>query len=725
MSFTDACIKQMNLLNKFLPFLRWFPMSHTTLRADFVAGITVALVLVPQSMAYAQLAGLPVVYGLYASFIPVIVASLWGSSNQLHTGPVAMLSLMSAAALMSFATPGTTDFIQLSLMLALLVGILRFLLGIFRLGAIVNLLSSPVIIGFTNAAALIIGLSQLSKVIGVPFPRTNSYLTDLWQVVVQLPQLHWWTLAFAVGAWLLIVAVRKASATIPSVLIAVVTTTVLSAFIGYEDKISISASSIADQQVAKTINTYTKTNNEINKLTSSIAENIRQAQSFEETAKLQAIEAAQSLRAKANVYKHQLEQLKKDNNARRIELHRINLHTLENKNGAILLYTGDSETALKGNAKSWRFHHAEDDKITLSAGGAVVGNIPQGLPSLAVPVIQWDLLLALLPAALVMALIGFMEATSISKAIATSTGERVDTNKELVGQGLANIVGSFFGSYTVSGSFSRSAVAARSGAKTGLFAIISALSVVAVLMFFTSYLYHLPQAVLAVIVMMAVFSLIRIKPIIHAWKVDRVGAMIGVITFFATLLMAPAIANGILLGIGLTVLHFLIRTMKPRAEVVSRKADGTLGGIRVHQLKPISEHFVPVRFDGSLTFVNVAYFEDMILEAHAEFPQAKSILVIGSGINEIDASGAEKIREVAERLNDVGVNLVFSSLKHQVLDVIHKSGLVDYLGEKAFFTDKETAVTMLSDRLHTSANSPAYDDAYNENELPNLKTGTG
>mgnify|MGYP001819574938 CR=1 FL=1 len=160
----------MNWFNNLFPFLRWFPMTRATLRADLIAGITVALILVPQSMAYAQLAGLPVVYGLYAAFIPVIIASLWGSSNQLHTGPVAMLSLMSAAALVSFANPGTTEFIQLSLMLALMVGVLRLALGVFRLGAIVNLLSSPVIVGFTNAAALIIGLSQLSKIIGVLFP---------------------------------------------------------------------------------------------------------------------------------------------------------------------------------------------------------------------------------------------------------------------------------------------------------------------------------------------------------------------------------------------------------------------------------------------------------------------------------------------------------------------------------------------------------------------------
>jgi MFS superfamily sulfate permease-like transporter len=219
-----------------------------------------------------------------------------------------------------------------------------------------------------------------------------------------------------------------------------------------------------------------------------------------------------------------------------------------------------------------------------------------------------------------------MEATSISKAIASSTGERVDASKELVGQGLANIAGSFFGSFTVSGSFSRSAVAAKIGAKTGLFAIISAAAVVLVLLFFTPYLYHLPQAVLAVIVMMAVFSLIRIKPLTQAWKVDRVGAVIGIMTFIATLIMAPSIANGILLGVALTVIHYLIRTMKPRAEIVSYKPDGTLGGIASHNLTPISDQFVPVRFDGSLTFANVAYFEDIILKALRKFPDAKAIV---------------------------------------------------------------------------------------------------
>ena len=694
-----------SMLYSFLPFLRWFPFSRNSLRSDSIAGITVALMLIPQSMAYAQLAGLPVVYGLYASLVPVIVASLWGSSSQLHTGPVAMLSLMSAAALIPFASPGSDHFIALSIMLALMVGVLRLALGLFRLGAIVNLLSSPVIVGFTNAAALIIGLSQLSKVIGVPFPRTDSYLADLWRVLTQIPELHLVTLLFAGFAWGLIVVLRRKMPALPGVLIAVVITTLVSAWIGYEDKVRVSQQQVQDPDMLSVIDQYEAAQRRIGELINEIADHNRRAEELEQHGGMERHEEAATLRAATAVLKKQLDLHKAENTERRVTLHAMTLNGVDTAEKELNFFrASELPDALASDGKAWRFSGVEDGQVVLSAGGTVVGKIPEGLPSFNVPNVQWDLLLALLPAALVMALIGFMEATSISKAIATSTGERVDTSKELIGQGLANIAGSFFGSYTVSGSFSRSAVAARSGAKTGLFAIISALAVMLVLLYFTPYLYHLPQAVLAVVVMMAVFSLIRIKPLLQAWKVDRVSAAIGVVTFVATLLMAPSIANGILLGVALTVLHYLIRIMKPRAEIVSRKSDGTLGGIRAHGLQPLSDAFVPVRFDGSLSFINVAYFEDIILEAHCEFPKAKAILVVSSGINEIDASGEEKVREVAKRLREVGVTLMFSGLKHQVMQVFVRSGLVEELGREAFFTDKQSALQTLSERYGTLSN---------------------
>ena len=658
-----------------------------------MAGVTVALVLVPQSMAYAQLAGLPVVYGLYASFIPVIIASMWGSSSQLHTGPVAMLSLMSAAALIPFATPGSPGFIELSVMLALMVGVLRLILGIFSLGALVNLLSSPVIVGFTNAAALIIGLSQLNKVLGVPFPRTESYLADLWRVVAQIPDTHLPTLLFAAGAWILIDQLRKHLPKWPGVLIAVGVATVIAATIGFEEKVSVPMQQISDPQIVSNLKALDHDQIRIAEITEQLAEISRQAGALEEDGTQEAIAGAAGLRSAIPALEFESATLKRDMIRLQLELHHVDLFD-NGKSGPEQTF-GINKGSQESPGDRWNFIGVKDGMVTLSAGGNVVGVIPEGLPSMQVPTVQWNLVWALLPAAMVMALIGFMEATSISKAIATTTGERVDTNKELIGQGLANIAGSFFSSFTVSGSFSRSAVAAKTGAQTGLFAIISALGVVLVLLFFTEYLYHLPQAVLAVIVMMAVFSLIRIKPLIQAWKIDRVSALIGIVTFIATLVMAPAIANGILLGVVLTVLHYLIATMRPRADIVARKPDGTIGGIKANRLEPMSQEFVPVRFDGPLSFINVAYFEDIILEAQSDFPDATVILVIGSGINSIDASGEEKISEVAKRLRDVGVRLAFSGLKHQVRSLLEEGGVTQTLGKEAFFPDKETALRAL------------------------------
>lgn len=670
-------------------------MTGAGVRADLVAGITVALILVPQGMAYAQLAGLPVVYGLYASFVPVIVASLWGSCSQLHTGPVAMLSLMSAAALIPFASPGGTDFIELSIMLALMVGILRLGLGLFKLGAVVNLLSSPVIVGFTNAAALIIGLSQLSKIIGVPFPRSDFYLADLWGVIGQIDATHWPTLAFAIGAYALIVNTKRIAPRVPGVLIAVLLTTVISALIGFEKKAEVSLAQIHSPAEVESIEAYAITTDRIDTLTTQISRINREITGLKSEGDLESITRLADAGAAIQPLEYERNLLKAKNNKHQIKLHQVRLERVDTAEGVKFYPYGEAPYALNRDADVWRFAGISGNSVTLSSGGAVVGEIPTGLPTFALPPLQWNAILGLLPAAIVMALIGFMEATSISKAIATTTGERIDTSKELVGQGMANIAGSFFGSYAVSGSFSRSAVAARTGARTGLFAIISALAVVLVLLFFTPYLYSLPQSVLAVIVMMAVFSLIRVKPLVHAWKVNRTDSIIGFITFFATLAMAPAIADGILLGIALTLVVFLIKGMKPRAEIVARKPDGTLGGIKAHGLTPISRFVVPVRFDGSLTFSNVAYFEDAILDVIAGFPECKAIVIIGSSINEIDASGEEKIREVGKQLRQTGIELHFSGLKHQVLSTLERTGLVDEYGRDHFFPNKEVALQKL------------------------------
>ncbi len=688
-----------SLLHTFFPFLRWFPLTQDSVRADVIAGITVALLLVPQSMAYAQLAGLPVVYGLYASIIPVIIASMWGSCNQLHTAPVAMLSMMSAAALIPFAVVGTDKFIELAIMLGLMVGVMRLGLGLAKLGVLVNFISNPVLVGFTNAAAIIIGFSQLSKIIGVPFPRSDSYIMDLWGVVLQVGETHWLTLAFAVGAYLLIRASDTFVKRLPGVLVAVVVATAVSAFINYENKEQITLSNIHANAEVALIKDYADAKSQLKALSNGIATRNDQLNTLNHKDDDSKNLRIAQLKGEIVTLKIREANLKKEYNHRKIELYRLKFVRVAEENDNVIYYTrGNVPEGKQTDGKNWKFLTVKDDHAVFSAGGSVVGDIPKGLPQFSVPVIDLDILLMLLPAAFIMALIGFMEATSISRAIAVTTKQRTDINKELVGQGLANTVGSFFGSYTVSGSFSRSAVAAKTGARTGLFAIVSALAVVLVLLFLTPLLYHLPQAVLAVIVMMAVFGLIRVKPLIHAWQVDRTGAVIGIIAFIATLAMAPAIANGIMVGIVLTMVAFVVKAMKPRTEIQAHDEYGVLTGMKANNLPAISQDFAPFRFDGALIFANVSFFENAIIEARSTFPKAKTILVIGGGINWIDASGEEKIREMASCLRSVGITLAFSSLKKQVIKSFERGDLFSVIGDENIFRTKGEAVRALTAR---------------------------
>ena len=678
------------LLQTCLPFLRWFPMSGPTLRADVVAGITVALVLVPQSMAYALLAGLPVVYGLYAALLPVVIGALFGNFNLLHTGPVVMLSLMSAAAIAPFALAGSDEFIALSILLALMVGVLRLLMGAFKLGGIVNLVSHPVLIGFTNAAALIIGLSQLRFIMDMPNPGTGSFAGDVAALIGRADQAYWLAIAFAAGAGLMMWLLGRWLPKVPAVLLAVVFGTALSAAIGYERVATPTLDRIADAEVRGMVDIFANTHSEIKRLSAEVT--AKRAGLREARAAGAPATALAALRSEIQVLEVRVDFLKRENNARRLEIHAQPLVPVEGTDG-MTFYRADRLPAgaapLEGE---WRFQSLKDGRVTLAAGGAVVGKIPEGLPAFKAPTLDWNIMLALLPAAFVMALIGFMEATAVSKALATKSHARIDTNKELVGQGLANIVGAFFQSYAVSGSFSRSAVAARAGAKTGLYAVVSALIVLVVLLFLTPTLYHLPQAVLATIVMMAVFGLIRIMPLVHAWKVQRSDAAAGLVTFAATLAFAPDIANGILVGMALTAALFLLRTMKPRATVVGRKSDGSVGGLDSAELEPLGRNFVAMRFDRSLNYLSVAAFEDTVLEILARFPQTRGILVIASGINELDASGEDKVRELAARLRQQGITLMFSSLKKPVAQAFGRTGLLDLLGEENVFPNKETAI---------------------------------
>jgi sulfate permease, SulP family len=679
-------------IKKALPFLSWFPFSGVQIRADILAGVTVALVLVPQSMAYAQLAGMPAYYGLYASFLPVIIGAMWGSSQQLSTGPVAIVALLSASALAPLAVPGSESFIALAILLAFLVGAIQIALGLFRLGAIVNLLSHPVIIGFTNAAAIIIALSQLNKLLGVPMERSENFLVDISGVAAQLGDTHLPTLLMGGSALVLMLLLKRYLPKLPNVLIAVAIATLVSWWIGYERNMVITPDKVVDSSLQNLIQEHIDKRNRLVELEAELGKRRDEL--------MQAKSATREDRAGLE-YQLEMAESRRDELARDVKSHfktlRETRFTVVGEGEQARVYAEGSAPAGTDGA-TWRLQKLDKAGMRLSGGGEVVGAVPPGLPSLTLPKLSWQDITNLLSAALVIALVAFMEAVSIAKAMAAKTRARIDPNQELIGQGLANLASGASQGFPVSGSFSRSAVNINSGAVTGFSSVVVGLLVLVTLLFLTGLLYHLPQAVLAAVIMLAVVGLVNFGALVHAWQTHRHDGIAATVTFVSTLAFAPHLDKGILVGAVIAIVLFLRRRMRPRGEILAQHPDGVLAGMDTHQLPAMSQNFVPVRFDGELTFVNVTYFEDIILEALSRFPDAKAILLIGSSINEIDVSGEEKLREVAQRLEKIGVKLYVSGLKRQVMEVLERAHIHETMAEERFFRSKDQAIPALMEK---------------------------
>lgn len=570
------------LLGNVSPFLDWIRelKDPAVRRADITAGITVALVLVPQSMAYAQLAGLPAHYGLYASFLPVAIASLFGSSRQLATGPVAVVSLLTASALGPLAADNPEAYLGYAVALALLVGLVQLALGVIRLGFMIAFLSHPVVLGFTNAAAIIIATSQLGKLFGVEAGATEQHYEAVWQMMVlAFESPHWPTISITLLALAVIVAVKRYSANLPNVLIAVAVTTLVSWVVGFE-----------------------------------------------------------------------------------------------------------------------------------KAGGEVVGSIPRGLPGFEWPQMDFAAATQLLGVAITIALIGFMEAISIAKTMAVQTRQRLDANQELIGQGLSNVVASCFQGYAVAGSFSRSAVNIESGAVTGFSAVVTSATVGLTLLLLTPLLYHLPQATLAIVIIMAVGGLVKVRPMIHAWKAQKHDGIVALTTFVLTLAFAPNLETGIVAGVLLSLGLYIYRTMSPRIYSLARHPDGSLRETGSDE-GPECPKIAILRFEGSLFFANTTYFENKVLERVAAMPELTCIIVDAVAINELDATGEAMLRTLSETLASRDIAVLFARAQGNVMDALHRTGFTDQEGEHHFFHSRADALRYAWQRLrqHNDADCPVGD----------------
>lgn len=684
-------------LARLFPFLGWFQgFSLARLRVDFLSGLTVALVLIPQSMAYAQLADLPAVYGLYAAFLPPLVAAMFGSSHQLATGPVAVVSLMTSTALAPLASAGSQAFIAYAVLLALLVGVFQFLLGVLRLGMVVNFLSHPVVNGFTNAAALIIATSQLANLLGVQVDKAEHHYETVYrtfEAAWQHP--HWPTVGLGALALAIMIVLRKIRPQLPNVLAAVVVTTTLSWAIGFEHNQVVGISQIESTRVWELVADYNRTLAEIGTTMDAKVEvgtEVRAVEQEEGRHSLRAID----LHAEENRLAIRANRL-----AEKVGILRAGLRELRfvaiRRGGETTRFFLPSEAPPEGERLDgqWRFmvgnRALSEGELTLMGGGAVVGTIPRGLPAVAAPRLDFSVMVSLFTMAVIISLLGFMEAISIAKAMAVRTGQRLDPNQELIGQGLANIVGAFSQSYPVSGSFSRSAVNFQAGAVTGLSSAFTSLVVLVTLLFFTPLLYHLPKSVLAAIIMMAVIGLVNVSGFIHAWKAQRYDGMISVVTFVATLWFAPHLDKGIMLGVVLSLAVYLYRNMKPQMAVLSRTPDGEYRSAKRWQLDTC-RHIAVLRFSSSLFFANVAYLEDVLLQTVSTMPELKHVLIVGNGINELDASGEVLLSQLVTRLRERGLDLSFSGLNEHVVDVMQRTHLLEKIGEEHLYYNVEDAV---------------------------------
>lgn len=557
------------ILRRLLPFLAWWPhLNRNSLRVDALAGLTVALVAIPQSLAYAQLAGLPPYFGLYAALVPTVIGALYGSSAQLSTGPVALTSLLTAASIAPLAAAGGGDYVAYAVGLALLSGLFQLGFGLMRLGVLMNLLSHPVLIGFVNAAAILITLSQIPALLGVPPPKTGHALLDIWRVMEHVQRSHLYSIAMGAAAIAALIAFRRYAPKLPGVLI---TVTVLT-------------------------------------------------------------------------------------------------------------------------AASYVFDFG-------ASGGSIVGDIPGGLPTLALPRLALDTWIDLLPAAFVIAVISFMEAMSSAKIAAVKTSTRWNENQELVGQGLAKMAAAFCQTMPVSGSFSRSALNLEAGARTGVSSLVCALCVLLTLLFFTPLLRHLPLPVLAAIIMLALSNLINLHSLRNAWRASRDDAIAAALTFTATIAFAPQIQNGIFTGILVSLGLFVYRRMHPTLAVIEPGPAHAAGAAPSALPEALRNAVGVIRFDASLVFVNVSYFEEAVLQLMRRHPGLPFVVVSAYSINALDASGVEMLSSLADALRKNGTTLVFSSVNPSVRHVLERTGLAARIGAENFYFDSSTTFAALTERL--------------------------
>jgi SulP family sulfate permease len=530
--------------------------NKSTLYSDLIAGLSIAVIVIPQGLAYAMIAGLPPIYGLYAALVPQFIHGIMGTSRHPAVGPVALDSLVVAIALGALSLSGIGEVVAAAIFLATMVGILQITMGLLQMGVLANYLSRPVISGFTSAAAIIIGLNQVEHLLGLQIESSNQIQKMLLSVAQNFNETHLITVVVGLSAMSLILVTKKYFSKFPSSLL-------VSVF------------------------------------------------------------------------------------------------------GVLLIWS-----------TRWDLHGVE-----------IVGHIPAGLPNFDLFTVSPELMRDMLPFALTLAVIGYVEIISITKEL-----EEQEPNKELMALGTANLVGSFFQSYTVSASFSRSAVKFQSGALTGMTAVFSASIVGLTLLFFTSLFFYLPIAVLAGIIMVAVIRLINIRYAIDLYKTRRDEFFLLLITCLLTLFVG--ISQGILIGTLLSLLLMVIRTSKPHYAILA-KVSGTNYYKNISRFETdanIDDNILILRFDAQLFFGNRDYFRKIVFEEIEKKPNLKGFILVARGITYVDSSGLSTLSAMIKSFQQKGILFMVAGSIGPTRDLLQKSKLTDLIQEKNMFAKTADAV---------------------------------
>lgn len=554
---------------RFFPFLDWLPLVKNTWKDDVVAGITGTIIVIPMAVAFAMIAGLPPVYGFYTAMVTPIIAALFGSSYHLISGPTTTSSIVVFAIINKFVSPETEleAFISLAIVLSFMAGVIKLLMGLAKMGKLVNFVSYSVVIGFAAGAGILIAFKQLKHVFGIKVPLGSSFFDIIKYLISHIEQTNMYVLGVAVSTILIGVLTKRFIKVLSRLhmLIAMVLGSVIAILLGGE------------------------------------------------------------------------------------------------------LY-----------------------------GIETVGNIPSHLPPFKIPDFNIDNMIMLSSGAVTLALLGLVEAVSIARSIALHSHQKLENNTEFIGQGLTNIISSFFSSYSSSGSFTRSSVNYQSGAKTPLSAIVSAIGLMLVVLFFAKYASYLPKAAMGGIILMVGYNLIdfhHIKQIIRSSKRE---VLVFSVTFLGTLFLELEIA--LFSGILMSLFFYLEKTSKPNIAIFGKNKESKFINIIRDESTQECPQLKIIRIDGSIYFGAVEgisnYFSDLY-----DANERVHLLVIANGVNFIDLAGAEWISKEVQKWKKREGGIYFVGLKLISQDILKNGGFLEIIGKENFFKDKNTAITSIYNKL--------------------------